>query len=67
MYALPFSDFEITSKTNEACEETKYKELVECEKSGRFYKRYLPILANDCSDDIVVSLHCKFTLCFQLF
>lgn len=34
----PCNDFEITSKTNEACEETKYKELVECEKSGRFYK-----------------------------
>lgn len=35
-----FSDFEIKSRTNVACEATNYKELVECAKSNKtVYRR----------------------------
>lgn len=34
----PCTDFEITSQSNPACKETRYKEAVECETSGKVYR-----------------------------
>lgn len=40
MYKMISLDFEITSQSNPACKDTRYKEAVECQNSGRVYRRF---------------------------
>lgn len=37
-----FSDFEIASKSNKVCSGTHFKESVNCEKSGKVFRRFVP-------------------------